>query len=322
MDLSIIIVNYNSLEYIRDCLESISRALSGKEARGRVAYDVIVVDNCSVDGSIYYLKSLAEGSHDSSLSLIECRVNEGFAKAANLGAESSRGAYLLFLNPDTRLSPEGFLDVLDFFKDTGRKKKTGVLGVKTINTDGSIQYSCRSFPTLARQFYESYFLHRVFRRSRIFGSYFMTFWDHNNDSEVDWLSGSFMLVRKEDFEKIGRFDESYFIYSEDTDLCLQLSRAGYINYYYSGYTIIHHDAGIAGRNMALRESQLWKSRRYYFKKNYSTVHAKFFSFLYFIYIINRISVFSILMLFKKSRAQYRNRLTDYNNALKLYFSDK
>jgi GT2 family glycosyltransferase len=148
----------------------------------------------------------------------------------------------------------------------------------------------------------------------------MTYWDHDQNREVDWLSGSFMLIRKNDFENIGRFDEDYFIYSEDTDLCLRLNRAEYRNYYYSKYTIIHHDAGIAGKNMALRESRLWRSRRYYFLKNYSVAHSKIFSFLYFIYIINRIIMFAFLTVAKKNKTQYRDRLTDYSNALKLYFS--
>ena len=324
MDLSIIIINYNSLEFISMCLESISLALSKRDAGGLIDYEIIVVDNCSDDGSLEYLKKLEKKSGDNSktgaMTLIGCSENNGFSRASNLGADSSQGDYLLFLNPDTRLSTEGFSGVLSFLKEKNRGGKAGVLGVKTINPDGSLQYSCRSFPTLARQFYESYFLHRIFRRSRIFGSYFMTFWDHNQNREVDWLSGSFMLVRRSDFKKIGGFDEGYFIYSEDTDFCLRLRREGLINYYYSKYEIIHYDAGIAGKNMALREAQIWKSRRYYFKKNYSAAHSSVFSCLYFLYIINRITGFLFLVLCKKQKNRYRNRLTDYVNALKLYFS--
>ncbi len=326
MDLSIVIVNYNSLDFISRCLESISRALSGRDAGSMIDYEVIVVDNCSEDGSIEYLKKLVGNPGNNSqarkLTLIECAKNTGFSTASNLGADASKGDYVLFLNPDTLLPTESFSGVLSFLKEKNKYGKAGVLGVKTINPDGSLQYSCRSFPTLARQFYESYFLHKLFKRSRIFGSYFMTFWDHNQEREVDWLSGSFMLIRRNEFKQIGGFDEGYFIYSEDTDLCLRLKLEGFSNYYYSKYTITHDDAGIAGRNMALREAQLWKSRRYYYKKNYSAAHSRVFSFLYFIYIINRITGFLFLFLFKKQKNGYRNRLTEYINALKLYFSGR
>ena len=322
MDLSIIIVNYNSLKFLKKCLDSINLTLLKIDGKRSISHEIVVVDNGSGDGSIEFLKKLKAIRDDDSLKFIDCGKNTGFSAASNKGAGLATGRYLLFLNPDTELTygVSHFIEVIDFYREKSNKEKIGALGVKTINPDGSIQFSCRSFPTLARQFYESFSLHKIFKRSRVFGAYFMTYSDHDKDMEVDWLSGSFIMIEKSIFDKIGCFDEDYFIYSEDTDLCLRLKRKGFKNYYYSRYKIIHSDAGIASKNMPLRESQIGKSRKKYFLKNYSRSHAAFFGFLYFKYLFNRIIVFSILAVFKNRRRSYKTRLKNYSSALKLYLS--
>ena len=165
-------------------------------------------------------------------------------------------------------------------------------------------------------------MHRIFKGSRIFGSYFMTYWDHGNTMEVDWLSGACFLVKKEIFDASGGFDEDYFMYSEDTDLCLRLKRKGFKNYYFSDYEVKHFDGGIAKKNTALRLAQIWNSRRLYFLKNYSVRHSKTESLLYFLFIINRIIVFALMMPFKAEKLSLKKRLTDHCDALKLYFSGK
>ena len=111
--------------------------------------------------------------------------------------------------------------------------------------------------------------------------------------EVDWLSGSFILIEKKIFEEAGGFDRDYFMYSEDTDLCMKLVRNGRRNYYFPFYAVMHADAGIASRDMALREAEVWRSRRLYFKKNHTYIHALLFSLIYFTGIINRIIVFGL-----------------------------
>ena len=184
--------------------------------------------------------------------------------------------------------------------------------------DGTIQFSARSFPTLARQFYESYFLYRIFRKSRIFGSYFLSWWDHESIREVDWLTGSFMFIKKDYFIKAGMFDEDYFMYSEDTDLCLKLHRMNFKNYYFPYFIIKHSDSGIASREPATREAEIWRSRRLYFKKNYSTAHAIALSALYLAGVLNRIIVFTILTLIKPG-SENKNRLLSYFRVLKLYY---
>lgn len=356
MDISFVIVNYNSLECIRGCIESIQKMLGGtlhsicqksgvsanyesgfkNSFEDSLCWEIVVVDNGSVDGSVGYLKNLE--SRFENIALFELGENKGFSFASNLGAKMAKGEFLLFLNPDTLFIDGNLKGVLDFYWQMSKAEKVGVIGVKIVNQDGSLQYSARSFPTISRQLYESFFLYRIFRRSKVFGSYFLSWWDHKNIMEVDWVSGAFLLVRKVDFGKIGGFDENYFMFSEDCDLCLKFIRAGYKNYYFPFFTVIHLDSAIASRNMALREAQIWKSRRLYFRKNYSPFHGEVVSFIYFLGVINRIILFCLLcgfnllfaLLFVSSyekrdnhrEAMRRNikRLLSYLGVIKLYFS--
>ena len=309
-ELSIIIVNYNGSGFIEDCLESI------RKHPGKVDLEVIIMDNASTDGSTEYLKRFC--SENQGFRLMEMGSNTGFGRASNKGAGSAEGKFLLFLNPDCKITGDDIGPLLKFYKDS---ESPGVIGAKIIGESGSLHYSCRTFPTLARQFYESYFLQRIFHSNRIFGSYFMSWWDHSGPGEVDWLAGSFMLVDRGLFIDAQGFDTDYFMYSEDTDLCLRLYRMGYKNYYYPGYRVIHADSGIASRDMAERESEIWKSRRLYFLKNYSPVHAVFLSFLYFTGIINRIIIFGMAQVLS-ANIRKQGRVSYYSRALKKYFCKK
>ncbi|MDD3628423.1 MAG: glycosyltransferase family 2 protein [Candidatus Humimicrobiaceae bacterium] len=315
MDISIIIVNYNSLDFIKRCIKSIEKLLNESSAD----CEVIIVDNNSSDGSVEYLKEKTK--ENDTFHLIVNDTNAGFSRASNTGALQAKGNYLLFLNPDTEIVGGRLEDLINFYTEKNNEDKdgeAGVIGAKILNMDGTIQFSARSFPTLARQFYESYFLYRIFRKSRIFGSYFLSWWDHESIREVDWLTGSFMFIKKDYFIKAGMFDEDYFMYSEDTDLCLKLHRMNFKNYYFPYFIIKHSDSGIASREPATREAEIWRSRRLYFKKNYSTAHAIALSALYLAGVLNRIIVFTILTLIKPG-SENKNRLLSYFRVLKLYY---
>jgi GT2 family glycosyltransferase len=313
LDISIIIVSYNSLDFIKKCIGSIKEHIE----KDSITCEIVVVDNDSNDGSVEYLKDVTTGNDN--LSLIINKSNPGFSKASNLGTSGARGQYLLFLNPDTRFIKGSLADLVGFYDRKEKIGKVGVVGAKVLNPDDTLQLSARSFPTLARQFYESYFLYR-FKKNRIFGSYFMTWWDHGSEIEVDWLSGSFMFIRKDNFIKAGMFDEDYFMYSEDTDLCLKLHKKGFNNYYYPDFLVEHSDSGIASKDMAVREARIWKSRRLYFKKNYSVFHAICLSLLYLAGIVNRILLFAVLAVFKPHSIS-KLRLKAYFRVPGLYFGD-
>src|SRR4030042_5826664 len=327
MDISIIIVNYNSLDFIMGCIKSIEGPIN----ESGVDCEVLIVDNNSGDGSVGYIKE--KNKRNGRFSLITNSSNLGFSRASNIGAREAGGRYLLFLNPDTRIISGRLKDLIDFYteKDNGEKGnggkdkkdkngKIGVAGAKILNTDGTLQLSPRSFPTLARQFYESYFLHRIFKKSRIFGSYFLSWWDHRSVREVDWLTGSFMFIRKDYFLKAGMFDEDYFMYSEDADLCLKLHKMNFTNYYFPGFVIEHSDSGIASKDPAVREAGIWRSRRLYFKKNYSRAHAVALSLLYLAGVLNRIFIFTVLSIFKPG-SKNKTRLASYIKVFGLYYKN-
>jgi len=314
IDISIITVNYNSLNYIKSCVDSINPFLYSKDPP---FCEMIIVDNGSSDESADYIKGLAK--QYGNIYLTGESKNLGFCKACNIGASKANGKFLLFLNPDTRFISGSAEEVIKFYDEKSKGSKVGVIGAKLVNPDGTIQYSCRSFPTLARQFYESYFLYRLFKNSSVFGAYFLSWWNHGSARGVDWLSGAFMFIKREDFERTGGFDEDYFMYSEDSDLCFRLHKNGYKNYYFPFFVVEHADSGIASKNNALREAGIWKSRRLYFKKNYSLFHAEILSFLYFLGVINRVVVFTVLSIFT-AKKQNRKRLQTYLKTLKLYFA--
>ena len=146
----------------------------------------------------------------------------------------------------------------------------------------------------------------------------MTWWDHNNIMEADWLSGSFMLVKKEIFNTANGFDEDYFMYSEDTDICLRLKRKGFKNYYYPYYTIMHLDGAIASRDLLSREIGIWKSRRLYFRKNYSLSYALAASGLYFLGVLNRMLVYFMFFIFTFKKG-YKAKSKLYFDVIRSYF---
>ncbi|MFO7928519.1 MAG: glycosyltransferase family 2 protein [Candidatus Humimicrobiaceae bacterium] len=303
MDLSIIIINYNSLEFLKSCLESLEKIT------GPVSWEALAVDNGSSDGSVSYLEKMTQKRKN--FKFFNAGKNLGFSLASNLAANEAEGDFLLFLNPDTRMLDSNLGDMLDFYAGKAKEEQVGIIGAKLLNPGGSLQYSCRSFPTLARQFYESFFLYRIFRRSRIFGSYFLTWWDHESTRAVDWLSGAFMLVDRKTFKKVGGFDARFFMYSEDTDLALRLKREGFTNYYYPFFKVEHNDSGIASRNSPKKIAEIWKSRVIYFKKNYSIFHGFTVGLLMFSGIVNRI-VIGCLLLKKK-------KVLDNIKAIPIYF---
>ncbi|MEI7616905.1 MAG: glycosyltransferase [Actinomycetota bacterium] len=197
-EISFVIVNYNSLDFIKNLLESFKLI---DEDQDDFFYEIIIFDNASSDGSIRYIEEKALTRKN--IKLIKSDQNVGFCRGSNLAANSACGKYLVFLNPDTRILEGNITSLVDFLK--GREaagEKVGITGVKTINYDETLQYSSRAFPSISRQFFESFFLFKIFRKSKYLGSYFMTWWDHKNIMESDWVSGSFMFVKKEIFNQL------------------------------------------------------------------------------------------------------------------------
>ena len=234
MDLSIIIVNWNSKDYLRRCLLSIWRETKG------VDLEIIVVDAASFDGCENMLQV-----DFPQVRFIQSDKNVGFAKANNLGFMASTGECLLFLNPDTELAGAAIKTVYD---DLQGLPKAGAVGCKLLNSDGTIQSSCiKAFPTLLNQLLDSEVLRRRLPLSRLWGMAPL-FQPSSVPAEVDVVSGAFIMIRRGVFEKVGMFSTDYFMYSEDVDLCFKTNKSGWKNYYVPSATVTHHGGGSTVRS--------------------------------------------------------------------------
>lgn len=221
--LSIVIVNYNVTQLLRNCLLSIQKYIEG------ITYEVIVIDNDSTDVSWKNLITEFSDFH-----FIASEDNEGFAKANNKAVKTAKGEYLLILNPDTEI--EGFYmkDVLSF---ADSQTSFGCLGVRMHDAQGVfLPESKRSVPDMFNSF-EKLFVNFKNNNSK---SYYRNDIGENEIDEVEVITGAFFLVKKDIYEKVGGLDEAYFMYGEDIDLCYTLLKNGLKNYYYGKASILHH----------------------------------------------------------------------------------
>jgi GT2 family glycosyltransferase/lipopolysaccharide/colanic/teichoic acid biosynthesis glycosyltransferase len=225
-DFSIVVVNYNVREFLRQMLLSLRQALR------QVRAEIFVVDNASDDGSVEMAQS----------QFPECTVlaneeNLGFAAANNLALKRTHGRYLVLLNPDTVVQEDTFTLLRDFMD---RHPRTGMAGCKVLNPDGTLQLACRrSFPTPWVAFTKLSGLSLLFPRSRWFGRYNLTFLPEDETCEVEAISGSFMVVRREAVAQVGLLDEDFFMYGEDLDWCYRIRSAGWQIHYFPGTQIVH-----------------------------------------------------------------------------------
>jgi GT2 family glycosyltransferase len=221
--LSIIIVNYNVTQLLRNCLNSIQKYSDV------IDQEVIVIDNRSTDSSWGDLIPEFPKVH-----FIASEINGGFAKANNKAVETATGEYLLILNPDTELEGSYLKEILDF---ADSKTNFGCLGVRMHDANGDfLPESKRSVPDMMNSF-EKLFTSFKKKSSR---SYYRNDVDEYGVAEVEVITGAFFLVKKSVYEKVGGLDESYFMYGEDIDLCYTLLNNGYQNYYYGKASILHH----------------------------------------------------------------------------------
>lgn len=218
MKLTIIIVSYNVRDYLGQCLRSIDRAMSGLDV------EVIVVDNCSKDGTVDGLSKEFPW-----VRLIKSNRNLGFAKANNQAIRTSKSEYVLLLNPDTIIGEDVLRYALQFM-DTN--PKAGGAGVRMLRRDGyDALESRRGVPTPMTAFYKMVGLCARFPYSRRFGRYYMGYLSWNEPSKIEVISGAFCLLRREALEKVGLLDEDFFMYGEDIDLSYRLLKGGWDNWY-------------------------------------------------------------------------------------------
>lgn len=234
MDLSILIVNYNTCKLTLDCLQSVFASNTS------YTFEVIVIDNHSIDSSVESISV-----EYPQVTLIANDDNTGFAKANNQGMEIAKGRYILLLNSDTIIR-EDTLQTMILFMD--ENPTIGASGCKVILPDGTLDKACkRGFPTPSASFYYAFGLSRLFPDRPKYNQYQLGHLDPDQEYPVDCLVGAFMMVRRETMEQVGGLDETFFMYGEDIDWCYRIKQAGWGIYYYPRTTIIHYKGGSARR---------------------------------------------------------------------------
>ncbi len=232
IDLSIIIVSYNTKDFLKNCLGSVYKNLGDLNA------EVIVVDNASKDGSPEIVLKEYKNTH-----LIENKENLGFSKANNIGVKKATGRYTLFLNSDTLVYENTLTFMVNFME---KNKDAGASTCKLNLPNGKIDdASHRGFPTPWNSFSHFSGLSKILGKTKIFGGYNLGYLDLSKTHEIDALAGAFMLVRKEAGEEVGWWDEDYFFYGEDLDFCYMLKQKGWKIYYVPQVNILHFK-GVSG----------------------------------------------------------------------------
>ncbi|MBO7467640.1 MAG: glycosyltransferase family 2 protein [Bacteroidaceae bacterium] len=254
MDLSIIIVNYNVRAYLEQCLRSVFAS------RCVLDFEVYVVDNHSTDGSVAYLKGLYPQVH-----FIENDENLGFARANNEAIRCSQGRYVLLLNPDTIITEHTLVDCVSYL-DT--RPDAGGLGTYMLRTDGSFAYeSRRGLPTPFVAFCKMSGLCKMFPHSRLFGKYYMRYLNEMEESEIEVISGAFMMLRRSALENVGLLDEAFFMYGEDIDLSYRLLKGGFKNYYIPS-PILHYKGESTEKSSFRYVYTFYNAMQLFFNKHY------------------------------------------------------
>lgn len=255
-ELAVVIVSYNSRSWLGPCLRSLYNM------SGDVDLDVVVVDNDSSDGSAAFVE------HEFPRARVLRRPNRGFAAGNNAALDSIAAPFILFLNPDTEILQGSFGDLLAVFD---RRPTLGLIGCRQVAEDDTLHPTIRRFPTVSRYFFTSLGSERFPFHASWLGERVLNWSMYGRELPCDWTSGSYMLARRTAVMSVGAFDEDYFLFSEETDLCLQLRRAGW-DIRHSPLMTIRHHAGKAGLSDRLSAQDAY-SRRQYVMKNMPPVRA-------------------------------------------------
>lgn len=272
IDLSVVILNYNTIGLTRTCLKTLFTS-----NLGRYWLEVIVCDNGSTDGSVAMIKK-----EFPQVTLIDNKKNLGFASGNNPGIRKAKGRYILLLNTDTEVSRETLRTMLSYMDE---HPETGASTCKLILPDGSMDPAChRGFPTPWVAFTYMAKLEKLFPKTRLFGEYHQGYKDFSAIHEVDCISGAFFLVRREVIKKVGLLDEDYFMYGEDIDWAYRIREAGWKIIYNPIVSILHKKkqsgrANILKKRRVTTEIYFHKYNWLFYKKHFAKKYGPVLSFI-------------------------------------------
>ena len=266
MDLSIIIVNWNTSALLQRCLESVVKFTNN------IQYKIIVIDNGSNDGSVEMLTSSFP-----EVILIQNDKNLGFSRAVNQGIKIANGENVLLLNSDTFIKENSFARMVGLLN---KQKHIGAMTCKILYPDGGSQSAYCRFPCLAGMIYEFISIVKLFSHSKIFYKHDVSQWDYSKSKELTgelWPGGGCLMIKKDVINKVGMLDENFkYAYLEDADMCYRIKKSGYSFYYLTEATVYHHHGfTISNSNQEFKDLltlNLQQNKHYFFKKHYGTIH--------------------------------------------------
>jgi GT2 family glycosyltransferase len=278
MMLSICIVTRDAKDYLRNCLRSITENPPPGD------YEIIIVDNASVDGTLDMLRD-----EFPAVQIIANATDTGYTAPMNQALRQGKGRYLMQLNPDTLVHLGALAALIDF---ADQHPEIGVVGPKVLNADGSMQKSCRrgdSRPWAAFSYMTG--LARLFPHSKFFGGYHLNHLDEDETNPVDGVAGSCMLMRRSVAEQLGFLDERYFAYQEDADYCYRVRQAGYKVYYLPLAHVTHFGGRGGTRVQPYRSIYAWhRSYWLYYHKNFAKDYFFLFNWFYDLLILLKLAL--------------------------------
>lgn len=289
INVSVIIVNYNSSRLLEQCLNSVEKFTRG------LNYEIIVVDNASREENIAEVTSKF-----SCVRLIKNKENLGFAKANNIGLAYASGKYVLFLNNDTYFFENSLKKIYDFAESI---KNEVFIGCRLLNEDGSNQISIVNFDTLLNSFGENFFLYKLFPKSKYLNRYHYNYKEKVLPMEVDIIKGAFIFCSASAIKNLSGFDSRFFFFGEESDLCLRFKKQGGRIYYYPGTSVYHIGGATVDRNQwfKIKNENIAKIKKY--QKHYEGIEFIFLIIFHYAGLILRIPTYFIigLLLFNKNK---------------------
>jgi GT2 family glycosyltransferase len=286
VDLSIIIVTWNAKKFVEECLGSL------RFSSENPAWETIVVDNASSDGTLELIRS-----EFPQVKLIENESNLGFAKGNNVGMRASRGRYVCLINSDVNV-PRECLGSMLAYMDANRE--VGVLGPRMIGPTGRVTRSYMRFPTVWRDLCNSLGLHNVFNRSKVFSGILMTDFRNDRTAEVDVLNGWFLMVRREALEEVGLLDERFFMYGEDIDWSYRFHLAGWKRVYFSGASALHYGAASSSAAPVRFYAEMQRANLQFWKKHHTRLEVFAHEATLWLHLAIRIVGYAFVYMFVKS----------------------
>lgn len=292
-DLSVVILNYNTRDRLRDCLRSVAASrirllaadapAAGEPAGTGPLVEVWVVDNASADGSAELVAAEFPWVH-----LVRSPINGGYAYGNNLALRQVTGRAVLLLNPDTIVPPNALPDLLAFLD---AHPEAAVVGPKLVREDGSLDLACRrSFPSPEVSLYRLLGLSRLFPKSRRFGRYNLTYLDPDEPAEVDSVVGACMLVRRRAIEQVGLLDESFFLYGEDLDWAWRMKERGWKVLYHPAVTVLHFKGEASRQRSEEALLAFYDAMRIFYRKHYAHRSPRLLNWLVEVAITARLGV--------------------------------